>query len=225
MFKQQFIYFQRCQFPKKNSKGLCSRPALNNLPFCKQHANIILQSQGLPKIPTRIRKKNKKFFQQQQQPIQQLFQQLFQQQLFQQQQPIQQQLFQQQQPIQRQAVQPVKMFKRKRKAKNVNDRPKVLWRETRQPKMGKKIMNSLKLCPKEPWKYYNSLSSDRQRYHYKEKLCENIINFDNSYNKEDLMSKSTTQLCGVLKTLIGKESMFTDNLKQLLFEETEEDES
>lgn len=40
-------YYRQCISPKKDKKGLCSRKAMSNSLYCKQHTNIIRRQQGL----------------------------------------------------------------------------------------------------------------------------------------------------------------------------------
>lgn len=43
----QFFTFNRCQFPKKNGQGLCTRPAVIGSIYCRQHSNIVRELNGL----------------------------------------------------------------------------------------------------------------------------------------------------------------------------------
>ncbi len=57
---QNFIIGQRCQYPKKDGTGLCTRKALNGQNFCKFHLNTLRRDRGLPKLPQRVRKRKPK---------------------------------------------------------------------------------------------------------------------------------------------------------------------
>ena len=231
MFQQQFEYFIRCQFPKKNGQGLCTRKAIDGSQFCKQHTNLLRERQGMPRIPFRQK-------QQAQQPLNPFITSIIQQMFPNMNNPLMNNplmgnplmgnplmgnplmgnplvgnplvgnpLVQKNSPFS-------PFFKRgKRKVKKPRGR------------LSSYNVEGVRLCPKNSAEKYNKLASPRLKLAYKDNIISQIINIDPTYDESDrfeLRRKHTKTLCELLKKGFEENPSFSF-LGSSLFEDDEED--
>ena len=202
---QNFITFPRCQYPKKDGTGLCSRRALQNQYYCKQHLNIIRKNQGLPKIPTRQRLKKQQPFVQQPYVQQPFFHQPYVQQPYVQQ-PYVQQPYVQQPYVQQPYVQQPYFRPQRRVQQSYVQKPKI---------KSEKDTNPAGWCCK-------NRSEDNPR-------CKNIVahkicSMDNRYEFDNLMTMTMKCLCGIYNNLKKEEVDKIQYSLGLLDENMEEEE-
>ncbi len=229
MFQQQFEYFRRCQFPKKNGQGLCTRKAIDGSQFCKQHTNLIRQQNGAPKIPYRSKQRA-------QQPLDP-FMNVMMQQMF-------PQVAMMNNPMMYPMMNNPRMNPMNNPMMNPMNNPRMnplaqksspfspFFKKGRKKERGflsASALSGLRLCPRDSAKHYNSLASPRLKQRYKDDIIDKILLLSGDYDeldREGLRRKQTKTLCGILKESFEESPGFLDGFGGYFFDNfIEEEES